>query len=191
MPQLSGRDAERLGNLESGMGYSILAEQAYLKALEIEPNFVPELINLSDLYRAIGSDGESKELLLHALEVVPDSADANHAYGLYLVRSGKQREALNYLETAIRQEDSNSRHVYVYAVALDSLGQTDAAKRVIEETSQRWPNNLDLSFLQVSYMDKTGKIAGIHRYLSLLAVIATNEPQVRAWMNKYGVGGNS
>jgi predicted CXXCH cytochrome family protein len=212
LPQLSGRDAERLGklideyrewldynadtpagqlaigNLESGMGFSILAEQAYLKALEIEPNYVPALINLSDLYRAIGSDGESAALLQHALEIAPDSANANHAYGLYLVRSGKQDQALHYFETAIRQEDTNSRHIYVYAVALDSTGQTDAAIGIIDEASKRWPNNIDLYYLQVSYMDKTGNTEDIHRYLSLLASVASDNPQVRRWMSKYNAG---
>jgi tetratricopeptide (TPR) repeat protein len=66
------------------LGYSILAERAYLRALEIEPHFVPALINLSDLYRAMGTDGESRELLQHALEVAPDSANSHHAYGLFL-----------------------------------------------------------------------------------------------------------
>ena len=208
-PQISGRDAERLGklideyrgsldynadapagqlaigNLESGMGFSILAEQAYLKALEIEPNYVPALINLSDLYRAIGSDGESEALLRRALEIAPDSANVNHAYGLYLVRSGKQNEALEYLAFATRQEDTNARHIYVYAVALDSTGQTEAAIQVIDEASKRWVNNIDLYYLQVSYMDKTGNTEDVHRYLSTLATVAADNPQVRRWMNKY------
>lgn len=210
--QLKGEDAERLGklideyresldynadspagqltigNLESRLGYSILAEQAYQKALEIEPGFVPALINLSDLYRSMGSDGESRELLEQALKVASDSASANHAYGLFLVRSGEHDEALGYLKKASSFEDSNSRYVYVYAVALDSRGQTDAAIKVIAAASKRWPNSLDLYFLQVSYMDKTGHTDGIHRYLSLLASVAVNNPQVRNWINKYGAG---
>ena len=175
-----------IGNLESQLGYSILAEKAYRKALEIEPYFVPALINLADLYRAIGSDGEAGDLLRRAVEVAPESAISNHAYGLYLVRSGEQDNALKYLEKATRAEDATPRHVYVYAVALDSRGQTDAAIKVIELASQRWVNQIDLYFLQVSYMDKTGNTAGIHRYLSTLAAIASGNPKVRDWMSKYG-----
>jgi predicted CXXCH cytochrome family protein len=214
LPRLAGKDAERLdklieeyreslnynadspagqlsiGNLEARLGYSILAEDAYLRALEIESQYVPALINLADFYRSSDRDSESRELLLDALQVAPDSANTNHAYGLYLVRSGKQDEALEYLKTATQQSDANPRHFYVYAVALDSRGQTDAAMSIIENASKRWPNNFDLSFLQVSYMDKTGNTEGIHRYLSLLASIAANNPQVRDWINKYGAKGN-
>lgn len=175
-----------IGNLEVRMGFPILAERAFKRALEIEPDFVPALINLADLYRAIGSDGESKALLQHALEVAPDSANPNHAYGLYLVRAGQPEKALKYLQAAAQQQDASPRHVYVYAVALDSRGQTAAAMKLIEAESRRWPNNLELYFLQVAYMDKTGNTEGIHKYLSMLATIAANNPKVRNWMTKYG-----
>ena len=214
-PQLAGKDAARLdaliaeyrgalnynadtpagqlsiGNLEASLGFSILAENAYLKSLEIESNYVPTLINLADLYRSTGRDHESRKLLLQALQVAPDSANTHHAYGLFLVRSGQQNEALEYFETAIEQEDSNPRHVYVYAVALDSRGETDKAMKTIEAANKRWPNDIDLSFLQVAYMEKTGKTDGIHRYLALLASVASQNPQVKTWMNKYGAAGNS
>jgi len=209
-PQLEGGDRERLdrlldeyrealqhiadtpsgqlaiGNLELRLGYSILAERAYLRALAIEPRFVPALINLSDLYRSMGSDGEAEKLLQLALEIEPDSANTNHAYGLFLIRSGKQDEALEYLEAAIGKENSTPRHIYVYAVALDSRGQIAAAMEIINRQSKRWPNNLELAFLQISYMEKTGNTAGVNRYLSLLASFAANNPRVRRWMEMYG-----
>ena len=175
-----------LGNLDASLGFSILAENAYLRALEIEPGFVPALINLADIYRSTGRDPESRKLLTRALEIAPDSANVNHAYGLYLVRSGRTSEALTYLAAATELEDTSPRHIYVYAVALDSTGQTGSAIRLIDSASADWPNNLDLSFLQVAYMDKTGSTAGIHRYLSVLARVAANSPQVQGWMRKYG-----
>jgi tetratricopeptide (TPR) repeat protein len=210
LPELSTRDAKRLqrlldeyrdylnyiadtpggqlslGNLETRLGNPTLAERAYRQALEIEPHFVPALINLGDLLRSTGRDGESKDLLLHALEVAPDSALTNHAWGLFLVRSGRHSEAMDYLKAAIEQEDSTPRHLYVYAVALDSQGQTNAAIVLIDANRERWPNNIDLSFLQVSYMDKSGNSEDIHRYLSLLAAVAAGNPQVRTWMRQYG-----
>jgi predicted CXXCH cytochrome family protein len=156
-----------IGILETRLGNTLQAENAFQQALSIEPHFVPALINL------------------HALKVAPDSANTNHAYGLYLVRRGKHEEALEYLETAVRQEDARPGHAYVYAVALDSQGQTHAAMKAIDAADKRWPNNFDLSMLQLSYMDKTGKTDGVHHYLSLLASVAANAPQVREWMKKY------
>jgi predicted CXXCH cytochrome family protein len=174
-----------IGIFESRLGNAEQAESAYRMALSMEPNFVPALINLADHYRAVGRDTESGPLLQRALQAAPDSANVNHAYGLLLVRSGKQDEAIEYLKAAVEQQDARSRHAYVYAVALDSQGQTRAAINYIEAADRRWPNNLDLSMLQVSYMDKTGETDGIHRYLSLLAAVAPDAPQVREWMQRY------
>jgi predicted CXXCH cytochrome family protein len=213
--QLEGKDAERLGklieeyretlnyqadspagqlsigNLEASLGFSILAENAYLRSLEIEAYYVPTLINLADLYRATDRDHEARKLLQLALEVAPDSANTNHAYGLFLVREGKQDEALEYFATAVKQADSSPGNVYVYAVALDSLGQTDAAMKAIDASTKSWPNNLDLAFLQVSYMDKSGQTGGIQRYLRLLHSVASNSPQVKAWIAKYSARSGS
>ena len=110
---------------------------------------------------------------------------------MLLVREGRQQESLEYFAKSVGQEDSTPRHVYVYAVALDSLGQTDMAIKAIDAASKSWPNNLDLSFLQVSYMDKTGQTDGIQRYLTLLHSVASNSPQVKAWVAKYGAASGS
>jgi predicted CXXCH cytochrome family protein len=180
-----------IGNLEANLGFIIRAEKAYLRSLEIESSYVPTLINLADFYRASGENNKSRELMLRALRVAPDSANTNLAYALFLIRSGQQDEALGYLKTAIEQEDAAPRHVHIYAVALDSRGETGKAIKTIDAASRQWPNNIELSFLQVSYMDKTGKTDGIHRYLALLASVAAQNAQVKTWMKKYGTKRNS
>ena len=84
LPRVTGKDAERLrrlldesrgafayhadspagqlaiGNFELKSGFPILAEQAFKDALEIEPDYVPALLNLADLYRGIGADGREQ-----------------------------------------------------------------------------------------------------------------------------------
>jgi len=174
-----------IGIFESQSGNRAQAEQAYQQALSIEPQFVPALINLADYYRSVNKKWESNILLVRALKTAPDTAFTNHAYALMLVRSGKQQEALRYLKVAVAQEDAQPHQAYVYAVALDSLGDTQAAIAVINAADKRWPNNLNLSMLQVAFMDKTGNVNGIHHYLSLLTAVAANNPQVGVWMKKY------
>ncbi len=174
-----------MGILETQLGNIAAAEQAYQQALSIESSFVPAMINLSDLYRATERNSEAGQLLQDALAVAPDSATTYHAYGLFLVRDGRQSESLEYFRRAVEQEDAGPRHAYVYAIALDSLGRTPEAIKSINLADKRWPNNFDLSMLQVAYMDKTGEIKGIHHFLSLLASVAANAPQVVEWTRKY------
>ncbi len=209
LPQLGQQDAERLqplldeyraylayiadtpggqlslGNLESRLGYPILAERAYRRALEIEPAFVPALINLADLLRTLGADREGQALLERALVIAPDSAAAQHAYGLYLIRAGRRDEALERLQRATALDDASPRHAYVYAVALDSIGNTSEAIDFLDAASRRWPNQSDLAFLQVAYRDKLGVTEGIAAHLSVLIAAAPENPQVAAWRRKY------
>ena len=44
------------------------------------------IVNLADLYRATGRDGEAEPLLRQAIAAAPDYAPAEHALGLLLVR---------------------------------------------------------------------------------------------------------
>jgi tetratricopeptide (TPR) repeat protein len=175
-----------IGSLEWRLGYPILAERAYKRALEIEPDFVPALLNLADLYRSLDSEGEAAALLERALEFAPDDANAQQAMALHLVRIGKRDAALEYFAAAVEQDSAGPGHFYAYAVALDSAGRTAAAIDALATATASWPNTLELYFLQVAYMDKTGRIDGIQRYLSLLDEVAGNNPQIRAWVQKYG-----
>jgi len=76
------------------------AEAEYRTALRLDPNFVPALVNLADLYRARGMDDEGSELLRRAMAIEPDNADVRYALGLYLVRKHDYPEALDLLRRA-------------------------------------------------------------------------------------------
>ena len=63
------------------------------------------------------------------------------------MRDGRKEEALDELQKAAELEPGSSRYVYVYAVALNSLGQPDAAMRTLQEASQRFPGDPDVAAL--------------------------------------------
>ena len=141
-----------LGNLELNLGNQASAENAFKKALVIEPDYVPALLNLADLYRATNNEDKATQLLLQALKFAPDSGAVNFSYGLSLVRQQKYEDALPYLKAATEQQDSQARYAYVYAVALDSTSQTANALTYLEQATIEWPNQYDLLMAQVLYM---------------------------------------
>ena len=122
------------------------AEASYRQAIALEPAFVPAYLNLADLYREMDREDEGKKLLLEALNRVPRSASAQHALGLLLVRTGQRRAALDHLAQAAELEPDNSRHAYVYGVALNSLGKSARAIRVLEQALSSRPHDRDLLF---------------------------------------------
>ena len=132
-----------LANLAMQRGQTRETEQHYRKALTISPGFVPALLNFAEFLRATGRDNEAEEKLQQALQFAPDSAGAQHAYGLHLVRLKRVQDALPYLKTAATIDDAQPRFSYVYAVALDSIGATAQALVQLKVSDRRWPNQID------------------------------------------------
>lgn len=115
------------------MGDHRQAERAFDIALELNPRWVPALVNLADLYRVMGRDADGGELLNRALDLVGDSPDVLLANALWLVRQDRSGEALPQLDRARRLAPEVPRYSYVYAVALHSAGRSELALDVLDE----------------------------------------------------------
>jgi hypothetical protein len=80
--------------------------------------------------------GNIDQALVHsdqALRMAPELALIRHSRGLLLVRASRHDEALPELRAAAELAPESARFVYVYAVALNSLGEPEEALRVLEE----------------------------------------------------------
>jgi hypothetical protein len=86
----------------------------------------------------------------HALAMAPDMALLLHSRGLLLVRASRHDEALVDLQRAAQLAPDVARFAYVYAVALNSLGDPAAAREVLEEALGRHPDDPDIAgFLEM------------------------------------------
>jgi tetratricopeptide (TPR) repeat protein len=174
-----------LGNLERNLGNPAAAEDAYQRAIRIEPDYIPARLNLADLYRETGREALVIPLLQYALKAAPDSGAVSFSYGLSLIRQKMYQQSLSYLKAATEKDDSQPRYSYVYAVALDSVSNTREAIYVLIEANNKWPNQFNLMMTQILYMEKLGETDGILRILSSLSKLAPASPEVKRLLNKY------
>ena len=133
-----------LGSLEARLGNPGAAETDYLRGIRLQPSFMPNYLNLADLYRAQARDSDGERVLREALRVYPDSADIHHSLGLTLVRRRKLDEAVTELATATQLAPDNPRYTFVYAVALDSTGRHAEAVLVLEAAQRRFTGDRDI-----------------------------------------------
>ncbi len=135
-----GRIQEALNSLQHG--------------IEVDPYYVPNYVNLADVYRqaALAKD---EELTLNAgLKANPSSAVLYYARGMYLIRSQRKLDSIEAFRKAVKLAPDNVQYIYVYFLALDSLGQTDKALRELKEALSRYRYDPQLRQLGINFAQK-------------------------------------
>jgi len=160
------------------------AEEEYRIALRLDPSFVPALVNLADLDRALGKDEEGAELLKKAMAIEPENADVRYALGLYLVRKHDYVAALDVLRRAHELMPDNARYAYVYAIALNSSGAAGQALALLEEAHQRHPADRDVLAALVSIARGNGDVAAALRHARELLSLDPGDTQLRALVSE-------
>jgi len=160
-----------LGNFYAAKGERRPAIEAYRSAMELAPYYLPAYINLADFYRRVGLESDALELLQQAVEQNPGNASAHHALGLSLVRLQRYDAALAELARAAELAPDDAVIVYVYAVALNSMGQPRNAIAVLQQALARHPRNREILGALVSFSRDSGDIAGAQRYAEQLRAL--------------------
>jgi len=141
------------------------AEQRYKTALKVDPSFVPAMVNLADLYRQTQRDVQATDLLLTAVKVMPENAMAQFSLGLQQVRQKNMAVAVKHLRIAANLSPNLAYYHYVYAVALDTTGDTLKAIQVLENALLINPNDQQLISSLISYYQKIGNTDKVQHYM--------------------------
>lgn len=124
--------------------------------LERFPDELEVYVNVADYHRLRGADEKGKALLFKGLSRLkaPATAPLHHALGLLMVREKEYDKALEQFKMACTQRPDVSQYSLVYAVALDSQGQTARAVEVLQAALNRQPRNTELGQVLRSYQEK-------------------------------------
>jgi len=160
------------------------AEAALRTALGIDPGFAPAAVNLADLYRATGRDGEGERVLRQTLERDPTSGAAHHALGLLLVRQQRRAEAVAELEAAARLAPESARYGFVYAVALDGAGRRPQAIEALTRVLARHPNDRDTLLALATWSYERGDRRQALAYARRLAETSPSSAEVRQLLER-------
>ena len=155
------------------------AERAYLDALASDPEHVPALLNLADLYRVLAREEEARTVLHRAVNVASGQAAAHHALGLLEMRAGERELAFRHLARAAELETDGVRYRYVYAIALHDGGDAPAAIETLKALLRIAPGNADVLLALVNYSRSAGRLPDARRYAGELRDLFPDDPAIR------------
>jgi tetratricopeptide (TPR) repeat protein len=168
-----------LGVLAAAAGELERARTEYETALRLGPWFVPAYVNLADLYRQIQRDDEAERLLRSGRALVGDNAELSYALGLTLVRQGRIRAAIAELAHAAELAPESARYAYVYGIALNSAGEFERAREVLDEAHRRHPGDLSLLNGLATLSRDAGDLEAADAYALALVELIPEDPGAR------------
>ena len=125
------------------------AEVLLKQGISVDPYFEANYINLAELYRAQHKAQLEKQTLLDGAENIPKSDLFNYALGMFYIRNQDKATAISYFKKATALAPDNPQNWYIYALALDSIGETQTALSILKEIVVNKPDssliNLGLS----------------------------------------------
>jgi Flp pilus assembly protein TadD len=146
----------KLGTFYARRGLAADAEAEYSAALRLSPQYAPAAINIADLYRQLGRDGEGESVLRTAITASSGDAGLHCALGLTLTRLKRHTEALGELHRATELDRDSARYGYVYGVALHSAGHAEEAMMVLRENLVRHPDDRNTLLALIGYNRDAG-----------------------------------
>lgn len=147
-----------LGSFYADQGEWERAEFQLRQAIQIDPFFLPAYVNLADVFGAEhpARDADAEQMLRKAAARAPSDATVHHALGLVLVRLHRLDEARAEFARASQLDPTNVRFGYVYAVALNTIGQVKESIAELNRVLALDPDNPETLSALVSYYTARG-----------------------------------
>lgn len=111
------------------------------QGVRVDPYFEANYINLAELYRTQHKTQLEKQILLNGTENMPESDLFNYALGMFYIRNQEKPTAITYFKKATELAPDNPQNWYIYALALDSIGETETGISILKNVIITTPDS--------------------------------------------------
>jgi tetratricopeptide (TPR) repeat protein len=124
-----GLKSQRSGKLRE-------AEECYLKAMELDPDFHPARLNLASIYLEKGKMAEAEKELNYLLSQTPEETKVLYNMALLCYRKSEYKNAEEYLDRLLIPEPANSKAYLLKGKILESQNELDQAIKAYSKAYQ-------------------------------------------------------
>ncbi len=184
IPKAARKEFER-GRREQEKQHFAQAEARYVKALEIDPQFVEAANDLGALYYRLSRFPDSLRILERARAVDPDSPVVLANLSATMMALQRPAEAEQLASRSLHLDPTSIRTRYLFALSRAALKKTDAETRdMLKEVSALIPHaHLALAQMCVIEGNRQGARAEIEEYLNATkARPAPNRGDAERWL---------
>lgn len=161
-----GEGMANKGILALEMNRKTAAEEAFKKAIKIEPYFETGYINLADIYRSQQKSFQVASVLSKGIKLNPKSAALHYSYGLHFVRQKRLDKGLPLFKKSMQLMPSNPEYAYTYVLALDGAGQSQDALDKLKALIPNYQNNTQLKELGLYLSQKLNSRADYNWFIN-------------------------
>jgi len=120
-----------LADATASVGSTAVAVDQLQKLIAAQPDWSEPVLHLARLYRQTDQGDKAAPLYAEQLEKTPDSLALRVEYGDLLTREKAWQDLLTTTVAGLKRTPDSSALITLKGVALDGLGQTDAAKALL------------------------------------------------------------
>ncbi|KOM34313.1 hypothetical protein LR48_Vigan02g046300 [Vigna angularis] len=152
------------------------AEDAHLKSLQIDRNFLEAWAHLTQFYQDISKPTKAQECLSQMLQIDGRLSKAHHLCGLMFHAMGQHRKAINDLSMGLSVDGPNVECLYLRASCYHALGQYKEAVKDYDVALDLELDSMDKFVLQCLAFCQVGAIT----FVGLTRLLVLEQLQVAA-----------
>lgn len=145
-----------LGNAYAENDQPQLAVNAYLDALDIDPDHIPTLNNLADCYEQLGDPEKSIELFRYLVKADPENALSHFNLGNFYLRQNQHIEAVRCYKEAITRDQTFVDAYFNIAWVLQQIKAYSDALEYAEQGLDKDPSHEELARLKKELLSVAG-----------------------------------